>query len=104
MKEPQGRGAGFSFSIFGAEKGFPRCHGVKSLSLSFGKNRCIVISSMNRSGALRGAFVLQEFDDVDLFWDRVLEEDVYAGLEVVQELPTRQYRNVMLSLVDLQDF
>ena len=42
------------------------------------------------------AFVLREFDDVDLFWDRVMEEDAYSRvMEVVQELP-RQYRNVML--------
>ena len=46
------------------------------------------------------AFVLREFDDVDLFWDRVLEEDIYARvLEVVQELP-RQYRNVMMLSLD----
>lgn len=39
--------------------------------------------------------LLQETEDEDLFWDRVMEEDVYARLMTAVDTLPRQYRRVM---------
>ena len=86
----------FFISMLGQKKDFENVTALKVYLYHSVKNRCMNYIQHEQVKGRYEAFVLREFDDVDLFWDRVLEEDIYARvLEVVQELH-RQYRNVMM--------
>ena len=90
----------FFISMLGQKKDFENVTALKVYLYHSVKNRCMNYIQHEQVKGRYEAFVLREFDDVDLFWDRVLEEDIYARvLEVVQELP-RQYRNVMMLSLD----
>jgi RNA polymerase sigma factor, sigma-70 family len=90
----------FFISMLGQKKNFENVTALKVYLYHSVKNRCMNYIQHEQVKGRYEAFVLREFDDVDLFWDRVLEEDIYARvLEVVQELP-RQYRNVMMLSLD----
>lgn len=86
----------FFISMLGQKKEFENITALKVYLYSSVKNRCANYIRHEQVKGRYEAFVLRECDDVDLFWDRVMEEDAYSRvMEVVQELP-RQYRNVML--------
>ena len=81
----------FFISMLGQKKDFENVTALKVYLYHSVKNRCMNYIQHEQVKGRYEAFVLREFDDVDLFWDRVLE--------VVQELP-RQYRNVMMLSLD----
>lgn len=86
----------FFISMLGQKKEFENITALKVYLYSSVKNRCLNYIRHEQIKGRYEALILKECDDVDVFWDRVLEEDVYARvMEVVQELP-RQYRNVMI--------
>lgn len=85
----------FFISMLGLKKEFENVTALKVYLYSSVKNRCTNYLRHERVKGRYEAFVIQEFDDVDLFWDRVLEEDVYSRvMEMVEELP-KQCRSVM---------
>ena len=85
----------FFISMLGQKKRFENMIALKVYLYNSVKNRCFNYLRHERVREEYEAMVTREFDDVDLFWDRVMEEDVYARvMHVVEELP-QQYRNVM---------
>lgn len=86
----------FLISMLGQKKQFENIIALKVYLYNSVKNRCLNYIRHERVREEYEAKAIQEFDDVDLFWDRVMEEDVYVRvMQAVEELP-RQYRNVMV--------
>jgi RNA polymerase sigma factor, sigma-70 family len=86
----------FFISMLGQKKRFENMIALKVYLYNSVKNRCFNYLRHERVREEYEAMVIREFDDVDLFWDRVMEEDVYVRvMHVVEELP-QQYRNVMM--------
>lgn len=86
----------FFVSMIGQRKEFENMTALKVYLYNGVKNRCANHVRHEQVKERYEASVLQEADEVDVFWDRVLEEDVYSRvMQAVRELP-RQYSNVMM--------
>ncbi|MDR2131193.1 MAG: sigma-70 family RNA polymerase sigma factor [Odoribacteraceae bacterium] len=82
-------------SMLGRKKDFENMIALKEYLYSSARNGCINYLRHEKVKGRFESYLLREGDEMDLFWDRVMEEDIYARLLwAVDHLP-RQYRNVI---------
>lgn len=89
----------FFISMLGQRKVFENITALKVYLYNGVKNRCANHVRHEQVKERYEAYMMQEADDVDVFWDRVLEEDVYSRvMEALRELPGQYGKVMTLSL------
>lgn len=83
-------------SMLGQKKEFVSLAALKAYLYNSVKNRCINYIRNEKVKKRFESYALQECDNIDLFWERVLEEDVYGRLMTAVDSLPRQYQRVML--------
>lgn len=82
-------------SMLGQKNEFENQVALKVYLYNATKNRCINHLKHEEVKERVVANILQESEESELFWDRVMEEDIYARLMFAVEQLPRQYRNVI---------
>lgn len=86
-------------SLLGQKKDFQNLTALKVYLYNAVKNKCIDYLRHEAVKNRFAAFMTKEVGSIDVFWDRVLEEDVYARLiSAVNTLPPQYRRTILLSL------